>query len=129
MNVPNVEPLLAETTGTTQTVAFEAGYKIALDKIRAIGITEEWVKQWRETRDWSKPELAPYIKRVQEKTQSQGYVKFYIAKASKAGKDKRIHYQLIGVTPDGRLDILSTTRATADMMEGKQQALIMYLEA
>jgi dsRNA-specific ribonuclease len=124
----NVPPLLSTATGSTETVAFEEGYKLALDKIRGLGITDDWIKQWRKTRDWSKPELAVYIEAIQNKTKAEGYNRFFIDKASKPGKDKKIQYQLIGVLPNGRMKVLSTTPPTSNVMEGKQQALEIYLQ-
>lgn len=118
-------PTLAVESGTSKKVAFENAYRVALEKIRGMGITDEWVQQYRGNRDLTNPELIPYIQAVQNRLKRDGYNSFYFKKAQTTKQGKYI--QLIGVRPNKYLEVLAMTDRPAETeLEGKRQVLEMY---
>lgn len=118
-------PVLAREVGTTKTVASDNAYQVALDRIRAMGFTEEWVKLNRGNRDLKNPELTPYIDPVQRKLKAEGYVGFYIAKPQMVRDGK--YFQLIGIRPDNHLVILAGTDEPMSENDGRKTVLTKYL--
>jgi len=119
-------PVFAVATGTSKKVASDNAYKQALDVIRQMGITDEWVQKMRGNRDLDNPELIPYFQPVQEKLSRDGYSSFYLKKVKTTEEGKYI--QMIGVTADGTLVVLATTDGPRDETQGKAEVLRKYLE-
>ena len=117
-------PTLAVESGRDKKLAFKNAYRIALEKIRKIGITDKWVEQYRGNRDLTNPELTPYIQTVQNRLKEEGYVGFHFKKAQTTKEGKYI--QLIGTKPNKELVILSTTGPAETELEGKRQVLENY---
>ena len=126
LGVSIASPTLAIETGTSKKVAFEKAYKIALENVRKIGITEAWIEQVRGNRDLNNPQLIPYIQKVQNKLKREGYASFYFKKAQTTIQGKYI--QLVGVRPDGTKEILTMTSGPREEWEGKEEVLNKYLE-
>lgn len=119
-------PIFATATGTSKKVASDNAYKQALDVIRQMGITDEWVQKMRGNRDLDNPELIPYFQPVQDKLTREGYSSFYLKKVKTTEEGKYI--QMIGVKPDDTLVVLSTTDAPKEETQGKAEVLRKYLE-
>lgn len=124
LNLKN--PIFAVATGTSKKVASDNAYKQALDVIRQMGITDEWVQKMRGNRDLDNPELIPYFQPVQEKLAKEGYSSFYLKKVKTTEEGKYI--QMIGVKPDNTLVVLATTDGPRDETQGKAEVLRKYLE-
>lgn len=116
---------LAIESGASKKVAFDKAYEVALDNIRRMGISEEWVQKMRGNRDMDNPELIPYIQPVQKKLQSEGYTAFFMKKAQTTKEGKYI--QLIGVKNDNTLVVLAMTDGPRDEWEGKMEVLKKYI--
>lgn len=119
-------PVFAVATGTSKKVASDNAYKQALEVIRQMGITDEWVQKMRGNRDLDNPELIPYFQPVQEKLSREGYESFYLKKVKTTTEGKYI--QMIGVKPDNTLVILATTDGPREETEGKAEILRKYLQ-
>ena len=118
-------PVLATERGTSKKVAFENAYSVALEKVRRLGITDEWVEGYRGNRDLTNPELVPYIQPVNDRLKSEGYNSFYFKKAQTTKQGKYI--QLIGVRPNKQLVVLAMTDGPAETeLDGKRQVLEIY---
>jgi len=124
VNITN--PTLAIESGTSKKVAFDNAYAKALETIRKMGITEEWVAKMRGNLDLDNQNTAPYIKPVRQKIESEGFTTFYMKKAQTTVDGKYI--QLIGVRPDGTLEILAMTDGPRDEWDGKIEVLRKYLQ-
>jgi len=119
-------PVIAVEEGYTKKIASDKAYDIALQKIRNIGITEEWVTSVRGTRNMRNPELAPFIEPVQAKIKSQGLKGFYASKVQQTSNGKM--FQLIGIKQDGSRVILEETDQPMDDTEGKKTLFMKYLQ-
>ena len=116
---------LASESGSSKKVAFDNAYKVALNRVRELGITDEWVEKYRGNKDMNNPELVPYLPAVQNRLKQEGYTTFYFKKAQTTKQGKYI--QLIGVRPNKHLEVLAMTRGPAETeLEGKRQVLEIY---
>jgi dsRNA-specific ribonuclease len=123
VNLPS--PVIAIEEGHTKKIASDKAYDVTLQKIRAIGITEEWVTSVRGTRNMRNPELAPFVEPVQAKIKSQGFKGFYASKVQQTNNGKM--FQLIGIKPDDTRVILEETDQPMDDTEGKKTLFMKYL--
>jgi len=118
-------PVLSIEYGRDKKLAFKNAYRVALDVIRKIGITDEWVKKFKYDRDLNTPELVPYIQAVQNRLKSEKYVKFHFKKTQTTQRGKYI--QLIGTKPDGEMVVLEMVDEPVESeLEGKRQVLEKY---
>lgn len=126
LGVNLASPIIAIESGTTKKMASDAAYKVALERVRKTGITDDWINRVRAEKDKAKPELAEYWIPTQEKIRNNGLVSFYFksGKTTKMGK----YVQLIGVRSNNRLVILGTVGPVDDITEGKRQLFINYLK-
>lgn len=119
-------PILAVESGNTKKVATDNAYQAALNRIRALGMSEEWVEKIRGNRDINNPELAPLIGSVQNKLKSEGYDGFYLSRVQQDREGK--YYQLIGIRPDNTKVILSESDEPLGDTEAKKVVLIKYVQ-
>ena len=130
------DPRLAVEEGFTKGNASRAAYTNALKRLKEMGLTKDWVNTYRYgeggTSDTAIPELSPYISRLNEKLRLDGFTGFKF-KRPKTGKIKGrnvkgVYIQLLGVRPNGHLEILETTDGMVDNeIEGKKQVLARYV--
>lgn len=125
MNVKITDLLLASASGSTKKVAFGNAYEGALIKLRKMGISEELVDSIRKNKDFNNPDLQVLMNNAKQKVVASGYSSFYIHKAQVTKEGN--YYQVIGVKPNKKLDILETSNTPLDDLEGKKLVLNMYL--
>lgn len=123
INVPN--DMLAMAGGTTRKVASDSAYKIALNRLLELGITQEWADLQREQNIFMLPELSPYFPDANERARKEGYVDIYFKSPRKGTKG--CYVQLIGVLPNNRINILKTV-VECSVEIGRKEALRQYAE-
>ena len=124
--------ILATATENTKKIASQVAYKIAVRNLDQLGITDEFVADFKRSKDLTNQELIPYIEAIKPRLESEGYVRFYLTehhvKAKPGMMQKTAKYiQLIGVDANGRKAVLSMTAdPVADVLEGKKYVLQKY---
>ncbi len=127
LNVNVTTPTLAIESGQTKKVAFENAYIVALENIRKMGITDDWVQQYRGVKELANPELIPYIVPAQNRLHREGFVGFYFKKTQSVKKGNYI--ELIGIKPDKMLEVLEITDGPIETdIDGKREVLQKYAE-
>ena len=132
MGVSVPSNILATSTENTKKIASQVAYKIAVRNLDQLGITDDFVADFKRSKDLNNQELVPYIDAIKPRLESEGYVRFYLTehhvKAKPGMMQKTAKYiQLIGVDVNGRKDVLSmTANPVADVLEGKKHVLEKY---
>ena len=119
--------VLAMTQGNTKKVASDAVYRLALENLRKLGITEEMVDEIRKRKDLENPIFSNLIPQVDQKAKKMGFTSFYLKKPKHQQSQEGTYVQLIGVKPDGTLEVLAMTDGYREESEGKKEVLEKYL--
>ena len=124
-NVTSV--VLASTQGNTKKVASDSVYRLALENLRKLGISEEMVDEIRARKDMENPMFSNLIPQVQDKTKKMGYSSFYLKKPKHQQSQEGTYIQLIGTKQNGTLEVLAMTDGYREESEGKKEVLEKYL--
>ena len=123
-------PIIAKATGPTKKTASIEAYRLAVQNLTALGVTKDWIKMVNKSKELENPDLLSYIKNVQSRLNSEGYVRFYFNEhhvKGKTGITTGKYIQMIGVKEDGHKEILaSTPEPVESVILGKQQVLQKY---
>jgi dsRNA-specific ribonuclease len=84
-------PILAVETARTKKMAFTNAYPVVLENLTKIGITEDWVEKFKGDKDLNNPTLIPYVQAVQERSQREGYERFYLKKVQTTPDGVYVH--------------------------------------
>lgn len=131
MGVDIQSKVLAESVQTTKKKASDDAYAKAIRNLQKIGITEEWVKEFRNKRDFDNADLQTYVEAANKRLFEEGYVRFYfeeIRGKDKIGGDVTGKYiQMIGVDLNGKKKVLAMSEeALESTLLGKQMVLSDY---
>ena len=124
--------ILARATENTKKIASNVAYEMAVQNLDALGLTDEFMAEFKKAKDLTNQELAPYLEKIKPRLEAEGFVDFYLTekhvKAKPGMKQQTAKYiQLIGVDSTGRKEILSMTpEPVADVLEGKKSILQKY---
>ena len=124
--------VLATVTENTKKIASNNAYVIAVRKLQQLGITDEFLINYKKSKDLNNQELIPYINSIKPRLLNEGYIDFYLTEhhvKSKAGMAQKTskYIQLIGVDSNGKKEILGMTPdPVADVLEGKKDVLQKY---
>ena len=118
MQVPS--KILASTDGPTKKVATDIVYPLALRRLSELGITRQWADLQRGQTEFTHPDFAPYYNDARNKLARVGLSDMYF-KVPRIGT-KGIYVQLIGIYPNGKLEVLSTAVGT-NLLDTKRETL------
>ena len=118
--MPIPTPLLAASDGPTKKVATDLVYPLALRRLAELGITRQWADLQRGQTEFTHPDFAPYYNDARNKLYRLGLSDMYF-KVPRIGT-KGIYVQLIGIYPNGKLEVLSTAVGT-NLLDTKKETL------
>jgi hypothetical protein len=107
-----------------------AAYDDALLTLHKYGITKTWAMLRKHQMDFEHPETVIYKKLLDKKNTQMGYKYIYFTSPSKTATQENITIQLLGVTKDGKKEILSSTvenNTNVNKMESKIYLIKKYL--
>ena len=124
--------VISRVTDNTKKIASNKAYNIAVRNLENLGITDDFLDNFKKSKDLANQELIPYIESISNRLNLEGYVDFRLkehhVKAKPGVKQTTSKYiQLIGIDKNGRKSILSmTSDPVADVLEGKKYVLEKY---
>lgn len=124
--------VIGRVTDNTKKIAEKKAYDMALQNLNNLGVTDEFLKNFKMSKDLQNIELKSYIDLIQNRLKLERYVNFYLTEhhvGSKPGMTQKTskYIQLIGVDQNGRKEILSmTAEPVADVLQGKKYVLQKY---
>ena len=122
LNVPQV---IGQAIAPTKKGASTQAYENALMNLNKYGVTRAWVLREREEKEFSNPDLAPYVEIARERLAREGYTQmsFFVPRYSITKETCVV--QLLGTKPNGEQSQLASVSA-CDTNAGKRLALEQY---
>lgn len=115
--------IMVTQQASTKKLAMSLAYPKVLELLNSIGITDEYVEAYKYKNEFQDPEVAIYYPTAVQRLTKEGYSDMYF-KLPRIG-NKGCYVQLIGVLPDGRLNVIQTV-TTSSIQEGKREAVRRY---
>lgn len=117
--------ILAIETAPTKAEAVQKAHVVALDKLRELGLTEDFIEEYKSYQDSTNPVLSDEYEKAMEKWEKQGYEKATILVKDTRSKLKFVN--LIGIKKNGVRSLLESAFAdTKDNTQAKLDVLKKY---
>lgn len=117
--------LLAKVEGRNKKETEKQAYQLALDYLKTIGVTREWVSELKNKLEFKD---LPYTQELEKKRVEDGFDYFYFASPTKTYTQTHYTIQLVGVKGNNKT-ILShlIVASDNDKMDAKIQLLLNYI--
>ena len=124
MSVPS--DIIAVDENSTKKVAESKVFEKALERLKELGITQEWANIQRGSNEFMSSELAPYYPTALGRARREGYNVIYFASVKISSKG--CVAQLIGQRPNHKLTVLVTVSLPGcnKGIDAKREALMIY---
>ena len=123
------DEIITSISANSKKASIYPAYTDALKRLKSLGITPSWVNEIQTKRVWADPDLAKYYPTALAKARKQGYVDINLKLPRRGTRGN--YAQLIGITADGTLAVLSTAvePPNVNANKAKKSALIQYLQS